>query len=258
MNIPFLSGPARYEPHGPWRPLSALAAAIALLLLTLAGGLALGIGGTIVFTGVGYGEFTPHEEALVLEAAGFAWFLLLVAGVWLVAGLRGGLRCEVLQLDGPKPTAAEIAVAVIGMGLLTAPLYGFLYLWDADWLVANYRSDMETFLAALQSPISVPVVAMLFVGSVVVAPLAEELLFRGFLMSALAKWRWGFWPAAVVVTALWAAIHLYSALGTMDVFIGGIALSWLLWRTGSLWLPVICHALGNLWAMIFAMIFVLG
>jgi membrane protease YdiL (CAAX protease family) len=29
------------------------------------------------------------------------------------------------------------------------------------------------------------------------------------------------------------------------VFIGGAYMSWLLWRSGSIWLPIICHAATN-------------
>ena len=53
--------------------------------------------------------------------------------------------------------------------------------------------------------------ALLVVG--VGAPLSEELLFRGFLLSALARSRLGFAGGAVITTAWWTALHAgYSAV----------------------------------------------
>ena len=79
------------------------------------------------------------------------------------------------------------------------------------------------------------------------APISEELLFRGFLLSALARWRAGFWPAAIVANVAWTSFHLgYSAAGLLEAFLGGLFFSWLLWRTGSLWLPIIGHAVTNI------------
>lgn len=78
------------------------------------------------------------------------------------------------------------------------------------------------------------------------APLWEELLFRGFLLSALAQTRLGFAGGALVSTVVWTALHAgYSLVGIAEVFLIGLFLSWLLWRTGSLRVPIFCHALYN-------------
>ena len=88
------------------------------------------------------------------------------------------------------------------------------------------------------------VLALLVVG--LGAPLSEELLFRGFLLSALARSRLGFAGAAVVTTILWTALHAgYSIAGLVEVSLIGLFFSWLLWRTGSLRVPIFCHALYN-------------
>ena len=46
----------------------------------------------------------------------------------------------------------------------------------------------------------------------VVAPICEELLFRGFIFRALRNWR-GVWPAALITGLLFAAVHGLSAPG---------------------------------------------
>ena len=68
-------------------------------------------------------------------------------------------------------------------------------------------------------------------------------------MSALAKWKWGFWPPAILCTVLWTALHGYSVTGTLGVALYGLYFSWLVWRTGRLWLSLIAHAFANVWAM---------
>ena len=40
----------------------------------------------------------------------------------------------------------------------------------------------------------------------VVAPVAEEFLFRGYVFTALRNWR-GIWPAAVITGLLFGAVH---------------------------------------------------
>ena len=46
--------------------------------------------------------------------------------------------------------------------------------------------------------------------------------------------------------SLWTALHAgYSLAGILEVFTIGLFFSWLLWRTGSLRVPIFCHALYN-------------
>lgn len=78
------------------------------------------------------------------------------------------------------------------------------------------------------------------------APLSEELLFRGFLLTALGSSRWGYWPSATVVALAWTMLHAsYSTVGLIEVFVIGMFLSWTLKRTGSLLVPLFCHGVYN-------------
>ena len=80
--------------------------------------------------------------------------------------------------------------------------------------------------------------------------------FRGFLQSALAQTRLGFWGAALITNTAWTALHAgYTLTGLVDVFVAGLLFSWVLWRSGSLWVPIVCHAFYN--GLIFAVLWVL-
>ena len=86
--------------------------------------------------------------------------------------------------------------------------------------------------------------AMIVIG--IGAPLSEELLFRGFLQTALVPTRLGYWGASVVTTAIWTAMHAgYSIAGLVEVFMIGLMFTWFLRRTGSLRVSLVCHAIYN-------------
>jgi membrane protease YdiL (CAAX protease family) len=85
--------------------------------------------------------------------------------------------------------------------------------------------------------------ALYGVTTVVAAPLGEELFYRGLIFGGLAQW--GFLPAALVSSALFALSHVDAA--TIVPFIGvGMTMSWLYWRSGSLWDSIAFHGLFNL------------
>jgi len=77
----------------------------------------------------------------------------------------------------------------------------------------------------------------------IASPLVEEFMYRGFLLSALAKSKTGFWGAAIFTNAAWTAAHFpyqsWAALPTIFAF--GLLISFLLWRTGSLWTCIFAH-----------------
>jgi membrane protease YdiL (CAAX protease family) len=87
---------------------------------------------------------------------------------------------------------------------------------------------------------------------VVLAPLSEELLFRGFLYGGLAQSRIGPVGAILVTSGIWTVIHVqYTWLIMTQVFIYGVVFGVVRWRSGSLWPPMITHGLVNLLAGIY-------
>ena len=105
-------------------------------------------------------------------------------------------------------------------------------------------------------------VAFLLVG------LAEEYSFRGYLQYTLMRGVWGlaerisatqaraiaFWMAAAILSGLFAAVHMGNGgetfFGLVQVFLAGIAFSYALWRTGSLWWGIGFHMTWD-WAQSF-------
>jgi membrane protease YdiL (CAAX protease family) len=80
------------------------------------------------------------------------------------------------------------------------------------------------------------------------AAVHEELLFRGYAFQKLLRWNRHF--AIAVVAFLFAALHLgnesVTAVGLLNIFIGGVLLGLAYERYGRLWFPIGLHLAWNL------------
>jgi membrane protease YdiL (CAAX protease family) len=92
----------------------------------------------------------------------------------------------------------------------------------------------------------------------VLAPIAEEFFFRGFIFGVLRRMRievagrnLGVWIAAVITGILFGLAHTGSALGQDLIPLGflGFVLCLLRWRTGSLYPCMALHSLNNALAL---------
>jgi membrane protease YdiL (CAAX protease family) len=75
------------------------------------------------------------------------------------------------------------------------------------------------------------------------APFAEEVTFRGYLLSTL-RTHAGPWLAIGASALLFAAMHV-DPVRFPAVFLLGLYLGWLAWRSGSVWPAVAAHAVNN-------------
>jgi len=88
--------------------------------------------------------------------------------------------------------------------------------------------------------------AMLF-GAIIVAPAGEEVLFRGYLFRGWARSERSTWPAILAISILFAGLHIqYDWAGMLQIFVIGLFLGWMRWRSDSTLLPFVLHALFNL------------
>lgn len=99
---------------------------------------------------------------------------------------------------------------------------------------------------------------------VIVWPMAEEVVFRGYAFGLLRRRAgWGFWAAALATAAVFGLGHLYNvtvreapwpeAAGVVAITgVGGILFAWIYERWDTLWAPFAGHAMMNLWWVVFA------
>lgn len=69
----------------------------------------------------------------------------------------------------------------------------------------------------------------------------EEFTYRGFMLVALSA-ALGFWPAAIITSAMWGYTHSQYPLALQGLIMAsGIYFSWLMRKTQSLWAPYAAH-----------------
>ena len=95
-----------------------------------------------------------------------------------------------------------------------------------------------------------------FISLVLIAPLYEELLFRGFVFRGIAK-ATSFWPAAVATSALFGIAHGQINVA-IDTFLVGMVASWLVWRTKSIYPAILLHVIKNFVAYMFIFVLEVG
>lgn len=138
----------------------------------------------------------------------------------------------------PLPSALARAVVAVLMVLPVVALSG--------WLIERLWRDpggSNPLLDLVLTSSDGRALACFAFTAVVLAPLFEELLFRGVLLPVLAR-RWGPPLGVVASAAVFALAHL-SLSELAPLFVLGVGLGWLRWRSGRLGASVLMHALWN-------------
>jgi sodium transport system permease protein len=197
-------------------PAFALTAFALVLVLAFYGGLLLSSAGTIV-------------TVLVTEYGFF-----LAPTLLLVAGFGFGFT---RTLSFRRPPV---------LGLAAAVLIGTSAWAVAAGLLIRILPPPESLVRALQQLLlldGAPAPLWLVWLVIGVTPaLCEELFFRGLILSGLR--RLGLWPALVTCALLFGVAHS-SVYRLLPTFVIGLLLSWLVWKTGSIWTSIVAHALNN-------------
>ena len=82
-----------------------------------------------------------------------------------------------------------------------------------------------------------------FLVIVIIAPIVEEIVFRGYLYGSLRP-RMPWWLAAVIVSLLFGIVHGQINLA-IDTFFLSMVICYLRDRTGAIWSGIFVHSLKN-------------
>lgn len=205
-------------------------ALIAVPLVALAA-LAIAVAASWVASGL----FGAPEDAVRLERMeGFTllfWGVAVAALLLVLVALRGADRRETLALGGTLGWMPMLAALLVMAFTFVAEL----------WLASAFPHLRELF----DLPDERVALAIAVAGVVVTAPVAEEMLFRGFLYTALRRC-WGFVPALAVSSILFAAMHFDpTGLYALLVLPAALLFGWLRERTGGIFAPILAHAVFN-------------
>lgn len=167
---------------------------------------------------------------------------------WIVVCAAGAM---VARRAGPAAAFRELGVAVAPRRMAWA-------------LVAAFAAALPMAAAfAVAFPLARGSDAWTIWMTAIVSPVAEEVLFRGWLFRQLyQRARWPFWLAALANAAPFAYGHLAQAQGGGVLALAGVIavtglgaafFAWVSLRAGwNLWYAIGLHALMNLWWALFA------
>lgn len=213
----------------PWRP------------WTAPGALVLGVVGALVLASVAYviaAIATGHSKSTAggnIAATILGDFAFIGAALFF-AQLSARPTPEQFGL---RPTPLTRALPAMAVG------YGIFWVFTMLWLGLLGSSTKDHTLDDLGQSTAALAAAAILVS--VIAPIAEEFLFRGYIFTAL-RGRLGVLRAAAVTGVLFGLIHVdpnrpASFLLPLAVF--GFLLCLIYWRTGSLYPCIALHSINN-------------
>jgi len=220
------------------------------------------LGATLIFSGIIFSVFLLVQTLVVLgilsmstpripmhQAAQNGWLIT-------IATLVSSPICVVLIL-GIAKLRKQLSLREY-LGLRRPPRRALLE-WGLITVMCSMALDLLKLLADL--PIVPPsmietyetahLLPLFYLAVVVVAPIFEELFFRGFIYQGI---RYSFLgiPGAIVLPAiLWGLIHIqYEWFDKVGIFIFGVVLGCARMRSRSTYVTIAMHALNNSLALV--------
>jgi membrane protease YdiL (CAAX protease family) len=193
-------------------------------------------------------------------AVGQFTFVLLIEGfvLLLLWGLLHLKKSSFTDIGLAWPRLKDLGLAILGFGV-----YFLLYLIIASLaklLFPSLNFDQEQIVGFDTARANWELI-LVFFSLVVMPPLVEEILARGFLYTGL-KTKWPTWAAVVVTSAMFAVAHLQFGSGApllwiaaIDTFTLSLVLIYLREKTGNLGASIALHMLKNFVAFMLLFIF---
>lgn len=178
---------------------------------------------------------TLISDGMLISLATFASAIVCVGLILVIIKVRRGATiAEYLGLKVITGKTILVLLAIsAGLIILSSGLSWIVGKPLSDYMVDIYRTSIWP--------------ALFWIAVVIFAPVFEEFFFRGFLFVGLRQSRIGI-AGTVVLTALtWALLHIqYGAYEIATIFVMGIVLGIVRFKTNSLWSPLIMHAFFNM------------
>jgi uncharacterized protein len=156
----------------------------------------------------------------------------------LAARITGEDLLKYFALDVPR--RRDVIIAVAGLALVILIVDAVTLALGRD-LVPAFQLQIHRSAAAEGALIS------LWLALIVVAPVGEELLFRGFLFRGFVREPREALPGILAISLIWSLLHIqYDWFGASQVFALGMLLGYVRLYSGSTTLVIVLHMLLNL------------
>lgn len=184
---------------------------------------------------------SPEEQALLNRAVPFFMAAAILLGF---PNLRRLCR-EYLSIPVPPDARLELAIVTFAKLLIPFVLVGAIVLWHwtrgGDQALAMHIGTWKGHEAEMAHAFNPANLVRTFVVAGALAPLFEELVFRGLLYRAWER-QLGWVPSMILTSILFALYHRVF----WSSFLASILFVCLYRRTGSLWAPIVVHSIGNI------------
>ena len=127
---------------------------------------------------------------------------------------------------------------------------GVCYALSLLSVITGFYRHIGTYEEIVEQLFDAPI-ALQFILLVIVAPVMEEIMYRGVIFNRLNSWM-PTWVAVLISSALFGVMHLNFYQGVF-AFLAGILFCVLYVRYRNMWIAIIAHAAFNLAAWIFNM-----
>lgn len=213
-------------PWATWGPWEAIGATVMALII----GILLSFPVYIIS-----GSFDPDELGLSTKVAaqlcaGLA-FVLVPIGLAYASG--GGSIRVVLRRLGFHSFKVGNAVKWSAIGIVTYFAFAAIY-------AAIFGSPEQDDIAGDFGPIGLQILLI-----VIVAPITEEICFRGMLFGGI-RTRLPLWAAALAAGAVFGALHYTTGPSAVVPLVAlGAIFAVVYEKTGSIWVTILMHAFNN-------------
>jgi membrane protease YdiL (CAAX protease family) len=146
-----------------------------------------------------------------------------------------GLRC--------KKTGRLLGLSLILYLAILPPLW----LVSAIYQLLLHQAGCDFYLQDVATLLTAPAPwflrAALFFIVIIVAPVFEEIVFRGVLLPVLVRCA-GFWPGIILISLIFGGLHLHLP-SFLPLFLLSLVFCLAYARTKSLWVPIGMHMAFN-------------
>jgi membrane protease YdiL (CAAX protease family) len=217
----------------------------------------------LAFVLMGIGKITQFElENVIGESTNSLFVFFLVNSVIVLAGTYGLLKITSMnpkQIGLNKPKYSDVGSAVIAYFAYMIIFLGISFI--ASELIPGLDLEQEQQLG-FQPTDNLPELVAIGISLVIIPPVIEEIVMRGYLYTGLRR-KLKYWPAAIITSIVFAVLHLQFGSGApllwvaaLDTFILSLFLVNLREKTGGLTAPIILHMIKN--GLAFTLLFVLN
>ncbi len=165
---------------------------------------------------------------------------VLIAGLTFVRGYKGlGLGVRRIHRDLASAVAILFTIWPVVLAMIALTMRVGQKIQGPE-----YKMDQHLELELLVNHAQWPLTLSIIVVSVIVAPLVEELLFRGILQTLVRSYVGRPWLGVLVCAGLFASVHA-NPEHWPALFVLGVGLGYAYEKSGSLWQAILVHALFN-------------